>query len=225
MSLSECAPWSLTDKVHVVSEVEAEAVKMLFASLSPADAKAEAAKKSADGRLPLQNIALCAHGPHSIEVFTAVLNAYPQAAAKENKDTFGNLLLHTVARCMGGVEGLQAIRLLLAENPQAAEEKDWEGSLPIHLICYNSKATLEMVQELLSAYPKGIHAECTYSRKPYATATHYMKIPGDAIDFLRRAQQGESQADPGWAGPGRPQSPPFVSLLSCLFLVAAVAYY
>jgi hypothetical protein len=189
MSLSSCAPWVLEGEEHVVSFSEAETVKRLFASLSPAKAKAEAAKKDC-GWLPLHCVARNAKGRYSIAVLTAIFNAYPAAAKEQTPD--GHLPLHYVARHMGGDEGLQAIDLLLAEYPQAAKEKEFYGNLPIRLMCENENgATLEMVRELLSAFPKGITVGDSSGIKPYAAAAHFQFLPADAIDFLRCAEQGE----------------------------------
>jgi hypothetical protein len=190
MSLRKCAPWIFDSGKHEVSASEAEAVKRLFASLSQADARAEAAKKESGNYLPLHYVAIRAQGRYSIEVFSAVLNAYPSAAKEKNSG--GCLPLHFVARFMSA-EGLRAIQLLLEEYPQAAKEKNSGGYLPIHLICWNENgATLEMVRELLSAYPQGITEQDSDNRTPYAFAAQLKNLPADAIDFLRRAEQGRS---------------------------------
>ena len=110
------------------------------------------------------------------------------------KTSDGWLPLHIVARfIMGGTEGLQVMQLLLTEHPQAAKEKNSYGDLPIHLICANEKgATLEMVRELLSAYPQGINEQNGDNIKPQRAAVYFKRLPANAIDFLHRAEQGES---------------------------------
>jgi hypothetical protein len=52
---------------------EAEAVQRLFASLSPAEAKAVATERNSNGSLPLHCVARFAQGPSTmIEVFQAL---------------------------------------------------------------------------------------------------------------------------------------------------------
>ena len=173
-----------------MSASEAEAVQRLFASvLSKAEAEEEAKMEDSSGWLPLHSVARYAQGPYSIAVFTPIFNAYPSAAKEKQPD--GWLPLHLVACHMGGAEGLQAMQLLLKEYPQAAKEKEPGGSLPIHLTCDNENgATLEMVRELLSVYSEGISEEGWGGKKPYARAVAYNYLPAEAIEFLRRAEQG-----------------------------------
>jgi hypothetical protein len=258
---------------YEVSPSEVEAVKRLFASLSKADAEAEAKKENVLGLLPLHMVARFAEGRYAKELFTAVFNAYPSAAkvdlgshalgylplhivarcmaskdgcvqamqmllaeypeaalestpsegkrplnlvaeyiteaaealeaiqllletcpqAAKEKQKDGWLPLHAVARHMGGAEGLRAMQLLLKEHPQATKEKQKKGKLPIHCMCKNKKGTLDMVRELLSAYPQSIDEKDGNRRKPAAAARSNKCLPADAIDFLRRAEQGKTK--------------------------------
>jgi hypothetical protein len=49
-----------------------------------------------------------------------------------------------------------------------------------------------MVRELLSAHPQSINEKDQEGDKPCAAAVDYNELPADAIEFLRRAEQGES---------------------------------
>lgn len=177
-----------------MSLAEAEAVKGLFASALPEDAKMEASKICSNNDLPLHSVAWCAKGRHAIEVFAAIFNAYPSAARETGSS--GQLPLHDVARHMGIAEGgLQAMRLLLAECREAAGQVTSDQWLPVHLICSSEEAapSLDMVTELLSAYPEGINMKNPDGHKPYEAALRFKPLPADAIDFLRRAENGEQQ--------------------------------
>jgi ankyrin repeat protein len=151
----------------------------------------EAAKeKQKDGWLPLHLVAQFMGGAEGLQAMQLLLEEYPQTAKEKISD--GWLPLHLVAHFKGGAEGLHAMQLLLTEYPQAAEEKESNGNLPIHHLCWNESATLEMVRELLSAYPQGIKEKSSTNRAPYADAVRSKRLPADAIDFLRRAEQGAS---------------------------------
>jgi ankyrin repeat protein len=150
-------------------------------------------EKTLDGWLPLHRVARHMGGAEGLEAMQLLLKEYPQAV--QEKTLNGWLPLHFVARHMGGAEGLEAMQLLLTEYPKAAEEKESNGNLAIHHICWNESengATLEMVRELLSAYPQGIKEKGETNYAPYADAVRFKKLPTDAIDFLRRAEQGAS---------------------------------
>lgn len=195
-TLRKCAPWLFKEEFHRVTPSEAEAVENLFATLSPEDAQKQATCSiSARGFLPLQRVAHNGYGPHSIDVFRAIFNAYPSAATK--KDINGYLPLHIVAQFMSDDDrhggGLEAVRLLLTEYPQAAMQKNNDGNLPIHRICLNEKATLAMVRELLSAYPNAIKERGSDHRKVCKLALDKNRLPADAVEFLRRAEQGQCQ--------------------------------
>lgn len=188
MSLRECAPWIFQWQYrYEATASDAEAVRRHFASISTAEAEAELGVIILGEDQPLHVIAQRARGRYWMEVFTAVFNAYPQAA--KVKGSYGYLPLHYVARHMGGSEGLQAMQLLLAEYPQAAQEKHKYRDLPIHKLCGNSEATLEMARELLSAYPQGIRTNGSRGESPCEKARY---PPADVIEFLHRAAQGES---------------------------------
>lgn len=137
-----------------MSQAEAEAVKLLFAThLSRTEAEIVATTNCGDGWLPLHRAMWIAKGRYSVEVLKSIFDAYPSAAKAKTND--GWLPLHIVASCIGGAEGLRAMQGLLSEYPHAAKEKDNEGWLPIHLICHNETgATLEMVRLLLFVYPE-----------------------------------------------------------------------
>jgi hypothetical protein len=156
-----------------------------------------AKEKTPDGSLPLHFVAQHMGGAEGPQAMQLLLKEYPQAA--KEKTPGGYLPLHYVAQYMGGTEGLQAMQLLLKEYPQAAREKTFKSTLsiqenlPIRLTCLNENgATLEMVHELLSAYPQGVMERDSNGHAPYAVAAYHKRLPADAIDFLRRAEQGES---------------------------------
>jgi ankyrin repeat protein len=198
MALKRCAPW-IWEGAHEVSLAEAEAVEGLFASLSKADAETEAEKDQ-----PLHKVAFYAKGQYAMVVFGAVLNAFPSAVKEKNE--YRCLPLHIVAECMGIADGgLEAIRRLLGVYPQAARAKDLSENLPIHRICYNKNATLAMVRKLLSAHPQSISEQGYKRMTPYAMSLYVsqgsMRLPADAIEFLRLAEQGASRFSPSLPTP------------------------
>ena len=198
MALRECAPWIFKGS-HEVTSSEASAVQRLFSSddpnsLSEAEKEKQLKEKDSSGDLPLHFVAIRAKGKYALSVFRSIFNAYPSAA--EEKGSGGWLPLHLVALYMGdGDGGLEAMQLLLTEYPQAAKEKDKYGDLPIHLICRSNSngATLAMVRALLSAHPQSINEKGYDGMKPYARAVAINSLPADAIEYLRRAEQGERE--------------------------------
>ena len=84
-----------------------------------------------------------------VEVFRALLDAYPQGAQVTDRD--GDLALHMAAATQAPVE---VVRALLDAHPQGVQATNNGGRLPLHEAAENL-APVEVVRALLDAYPQG----------------------------------------------------------------------
>ena len=188
-------PSQVNDQWHVVKEVENVAVARLLLQAHPPAVRA----RNTDGALPLHYAVSNLSGENGLQVIELLLRAYPQAAREKNKA--GWLPLHQAAAAMGGREGLRVIKLLLAEYPEGAREK-LQGFTPLHMACDNkAPATLDMIKVLLSAFPESIRQNDNKGFSPYQRAAHFKLLPPEAIEFLRRAQEGGYQSRPFFEEP------------------------
>ena len=165
----ECFPLHLA---CLSANVDVETVRLLIehfpeALQSPGPSK----------RLPLH--LACATDGIQPSVVQTLLSAYPEAVSKRDKTD--SLPLHLA--CFLGSR-LDVVKLLLESYPGAASTTRNKGKLPLHICCESPRASIEVVRELVQAYPEGIQARSdTSSSIPLHVACR-SRAPVSVIEFL-----------------------------------------
>merc|ERR1711862_507706 len=90
----------------------------------------------------------------TVEVTEALLQTYPEAAAKSDS-LFKRLPLHVA--CLNGASS-DVIRELLGAYKNGAQHKMKDGQIPLHYAC-GSGASKDTILELVKAYPEGARCQ------------------------------------------------------------------
>lgn len=93
----------------------------------------------------------CAAGASSA-VIAALLNHYPQAAAKEDDEAY--LPLHYLTRTICHHDDLDSLRMMIEANSVALTRPTRTGLLPLDCLAQNEHATEKMVRVLLDSKDK-----------------------------------------------------------------------
>ena len=92
------------------------------------------------------------------EYYTAVaqniLAVFPEIAAQVTK-TSGKMLLHHTALKSSPIMAINSIKMVVKAHSAAASCQDASGALPLHWITHNLSCNFELINFLISVYPKG----------------------------------------------------------------------
>jgi len=83
-----------------------------------------------------------------------ILSIFPEIATQVTK-TSGKMLLHHTALKSSPCMAINAVKMVIKAHPSAASIQDTSGALPLHWITHNVCCNFELVNYLISAYPKG----------------------------------------------------------------------
>jgi len=83
-----------------------------------------------------------------------ILSIFPEIATQVTK-TSGKMLLHHTALKSSPCMAINSIKMVIKAHPPAASVQDASGVLPLHWITHNVSCNFELVNYLISAYPKG----------------------------------------------------------------------
>jgi hypothetical protein len=121
------------------------------------------AMKNDESCTPLHALAM-AMTPAKREAFLHLLKSCPSAATGFDVDD--RSVLHWI--CESDLVDDELVRAVLPVTANATCKPDKWMDLPLHLLCQNAAITLDMLKQLLHAYPDALYArtEVRHSMKP-----------------------------------------------------------
>ncbi|CAB9522527.1 expressed unknown protein [Seminavis robusta] len=93
----------------------------------------------------------------STEVLKYIWETDPKAVMRESSSSGGELPIHSLLKLDETRPSLEKMKLLIEAYPEALAVADEAGCLPLHYACWNENISVDIIQYLVTRYPKGLH--------------------------------------------------------------------